>query len=108
MFFIILAIIIVAAVLAALAVRAIGGNIALVDDWRKAWRWYSTYAILFGAFLPEFFNEFVHAGIFDGTPVEGEFRYIAKFVAGAALLLRMVKQSPKQDLPRFGDAGIED
>lgn len=87
------------AIAMALAVRAIGGNITLIDDWKKAWRWYSTYALLFISLLPDLFNGLAAGGYLDGTPIEREFSWALKLVTGGAFLLRIIKQLPKPKLP---------
>ncbi|HEY3434248.1 MAG TPA: hypothetical protein VGK41_01210 [Solirubrobacterales bacterium] len=87
---------------AAFAVRAIGGNIALVEDWRKAWKWYSAYGIVLLGLLPELFNALLAADVFSGTPIDQHFSLAAKTVAGITLALRMVNQLKKPALPTFG------
>lgn len=88
----ILAIFVVIAILGALAVRAIGGNFTLVEDWCKAWKFYSTYALALIAFLPDIFNALIAGDFLSGTPVGDKFSIWLKIGAAATFVLRMVRQ----------------
>lgn len=102
--YLILALAIGAVVLGALLVRAIGGNFTLIEDWQKAWKFYSTYALALIAFLPEIFNGILSGGYLDGAPVGEDFSFWLKIGAAATFALRMVKQVPKPAAPDFGNS----
>lgn len=89
----------------ALAVRAIGGNIGLVEDWKKAWRWYSTYAFVFLALLPDLFNGLLQGGYLSGTPVDEKFSWIAKVFIAGAFILRSIRQIKPPALPEWSSSG---
>ena len=40
-------------IVSALAVRAIGGDLRLIADWKKAWTFYSTWAFVVLGALPD-------------------------------------------------------
>lgn len=89
-----------------IAVRAIGGNCFLVDDWRKAWSFYSTWALAFIALLPELWNSIAISGITDAGDVPAAFSYTLKGGVFVALLLRQVKQvKTAPDRPDFDGDG---
>lgn len=81
--------------IALLAVRVLGGNFMLVDDWRKAWKFYSTYALAMLALLPDIFNALVAGDYLSGTPVGDQFSAYLKLAAAGTFVLRMIKQVPK-------------
>lgn len=91
--------------LGALLVRAAGGNFTVVDDWKKAWKWYSTYALALVAFLPEIFNALLAGDYLGGAPVSEDFSFWLKAGAALTFILRSVKQVKAPDKPTFGDGG---
>ncbi|GGD45750.1 hypothetical protein [Pseudoxanthomonas indica] len=95
------ALIVAFVVAAALGVRAIGGNITLVEDWKKAWRWYSTYGLILLAAMPDIFNALLAGDYLAGTPVSEEFSWWIRIGAGATFLLRSLNQLKRPDLPKF-------
>ena len=90
--FILLLILIALVLVCAVAVRAIGGNFMLVDDWCKAYKFYSTYALGLVAFLPDIFNGLLAGDYLAGTPVSDQFSMWLKIGAGLTFVLRMIKQ----------------
>ncbi len=92
---------IAAVLLAVLAVRLLGGNIMLVDDWKKSYRWYSTWAIALLAFLPDLLNGLMATGLLDGTPIGEKYNLITKLVCSMAFVLRNLKQVKRPSLPDF-------
>ena len=90
-------------ILGAVAVRALGGNITVVDDWKKAWKWYSTYALALVAFLPEIFNALLAGDYLGGAPVSDDFSFWLKAAAAGTFVLRTLKQVPKPEAPTFDD-----
>ncbi len=101
---IIIALLVAIAVGLVVAVRAIGGNIALVEDWKKAWRWYSTYALILVAALPDIFNALLAGDYLAGSPVSDEFTWWIRIGAGATFLLRSISQVKRPDLPSFDES----
>ena len=99
MVFYIIAVIVLAVIAFALLIRAIGGNFTLIQDWRKAWKFYSTYMLALVAFLPEIFNAIVSGGYLEGDPVSEKFSFWLKIGAGTTFALRMIKQVPKPKSP---------
>ena len=95
----ILAAIVAAVLIAAVAIRAIGGNFTLVEDWKKAWKFYSTYALMLIAFLPDVFNALVAGGYFEADTVGDKFNWWVKIAAAGTFALRMIKQVPKPKSP---------
>jgi len=99
----IVALLIALALVASLAVRAIGGNIGLIDDWKQAWKFYSTYALLLLGAMPEIFNAVLAGGYLDGSPVSEEFSWWVKIGAAITFAFRLTKQVKRPPLPDFSD-----
>lgn len=97
-----LAIIIGLGIAAAFAVRAIGGNVTVVDDWRTAWRYYSTWGWAFVALLPDLWNGLLAGGYLDAGDVPQEFSWSIKLALIGTFLLKQVKQVKRPELPDFG------
>lgn len=90
-------------ILAAVAVRAIGGNITLVEHWKLAWRFYSTYALLLVAELPGIWNAVVSSGGVNVDEVPGEFAWATRAMAAVTAVLIYIKQAdrPRPQRPDF-------
>jgi|LSQX01.1.fsa_nt_gb hypothetical protein len=86
---------------AAVAVRAIGGNIAVVDDWRVAWRYYSTWGWLFVAMLPDLWNSLLAGGYLDAGDVPSEFSWSVKIALAGTFILKQIKQVERPAPPEF-------
>lgn len=93
--FALLGVLILVWLLAALAVRAIGGNVLLLDDWRQAWRWYSTWALLGVGMLPDLWNAAVASGYVSFDEVPGPFGAALKLAVVAVFVVSKVKQAGK-------------
>lgn len=100
-FIVALAVIVFGVIISAMAIRAMGGNIALVDHWYKFFSHYSTWALGLVAFLPEIFNEIVTGGYLTGTEVSEEFSWINKAMVLFTFIVLKVKQAPKPSKPVF-------
>lgn len=93
-------------VVAAVAVRAIGGNIRLVSDWKLSYQYYSTYGYLLLAFLPEFWNELLAMGLFEGGDGFSQWESIAiKAVTVWTALTQKLKQVEPPPRPDFDGDG---
>jgi hypothetical protein len=95
---ILLALFIAAVLLAAVAVRAIGGNLTMVDDWKKAWKFYSVWAMALVAALPDIYNAMISSGLLGGDDAPSALTWGIRIGAIGALLLRLVNQQ-KPPLP---------
>ncbi|HOU64680.1 MAG TPA: hypothetical protein PK861_01435 [Thermomonas sp.] len=102
-----LGIVIALFIVMAVAVRAIGGNFLLVDDWRKAWKFYSTWSLAFLALLPDLWNSLAGAGFVGGysDDIPPAFNWALKIGVMVAFLLRQVKQVKAPELPDFDGDG---
>lgn len=89
-------------IVAAVAVRAIGGNITLVDDWKSAWRYYSTWGWLVVAMLPEVWNALITGGYLNADDVPDQFSFYTKIGLAAVFALKMIQQVKRPKLPDFG------
>ena len=96
-----LAAIVLAVILSSLAIRAMGGNIGLVDHWYKFFSHYSTWALGLVAFLPEIFNEIVTGGYLEGTEVSESFSLLNKGMVLFTFIVLKIKQAPKPTKPIF-------
>ncbi len=83
---------VVVAILCVLAVRAIGGNVRLVADWRRAWRYYTTWAFLLLGAMPDIYNTVVTSGLLDADGAPEELAWGMRGAALLGLLLRLVRQ----------------
>lgn len=97
--------IIAAFLIAALLVRVAGGNCLLVDDWKKAWRYYTTWALAFLALLPDLWNSLIYAGFGYGDDVPQAFSYALKGGVVFALLVRQVSQVQRPTKPDWDGDG---
>lgn len=78
--------------IAVLAVHASGGDIRLIDDWKRAWKYYSTWALVVLGALPDIYNAIVASGLLDSTDVPDQFTWTARLVALAGLIMRLIRQ----------------
>lgn len=97
-----LAILIGLGIAMALAVRAIGGNFTLVEDWKKAWRYYSTWGMAFVALLPDLWNGLLTAGYLNTDEIPQGFSWSIKIALIGTLIIRQVKQIKPPKLPEWG------
>lgn len=97
----IVAALILAVIVSALAIRAMGGNIGLVEHWTAFYKHYSTYALLLVGMLPDIFNEIVTGGYLDGTTVSDEFTWLNRGAVLFTFLVLKIKQAPKPTKPVF-------
>lgn len=100
---VVIVVLIALGILGAVAVRALGGNIGLIEDWKKAFTYYSSWAWGLVLVLPTAINQAAAEGLFS---LDGLGTYEAWLIRGAALLglfSRLVSQRPKPAKPVFGD-----
>lgn len=89
----------------AVAVRALGGNVALVDDWKSAFRYYSTWGWMFVAMLPDLWNSLIAGGYLDQGDVPSEFSWSVKLALIGTFILKQIKQVERPAPPVFGPKG---
>lgn len=90
------------ALICAVAVRALGGNLRLVSHWKLSWKYYSTFGAGLIAFLPDFWNALVASGVFDG--IEGDFNLWQNVAIKALVAWNLFVQNIKQvDMPAKPD-----
>lgn len=99
----IVAAVVLLAVVGALLVRAIGGNFTILDHWKQAWKFYSTYLLLLIAESPNIWNAAIAAGVFDVAAVPGEFAWMTRLASlGTFLVLYIRQRMPaKPEFPEF-------
>lgn len=101
--FALLGLVILAVLVGALMVRAIGGNITLLDDWKQAARWYSTWGLIGVGMLPDLWNTAVAHGYVSWDAVPGAFGNALKFSVLAVFVVSKIKQGGSAPpLPDFG------
>lgn len=76
-----------------LAIRFIGGNFMMIEDWKKAWRFYSVWAFAIVGILPDAYNAIVAAGLLGGADTPDALTWGMRFAAIGGILLRLVKQA---------------
>lgn len=94
----ILLLLVAAVLIAVVAVRAIGGNALVIDDWRKAWKFYSVWGIAVLGAIPDIYNALVGSGLVGGDDAPNTLTWAARIAAIGVLLLRLVNQQ-KPALP---------
>lgn len=100
---IVIAVLIALGILGAVAVRALGGNIALVEDWKKTITYYSQWAWGLMLILPTAINEAAAEGLFDLNGLGSTETWMIRGVALMGLLSRLIAQRPKPAKPVFNE-----
>lgn len=100
-FYLIAAALVALGVLAAVGVRALGGNLAVLDHWKQAWRYYSTFGFLLIAELPNIWNAVMASGALTMDAVPGEFVWATRAMAIATAALLYVKQVERPKAPEL-------
>ena len=67
-------------IVGAVLVRAIGGNITILDHWKQAWKFYSTWFLLLLE-SPNIWNAAIAAGVFEVEAVPGEFAWMTRIAS---------------------------
>ena len=90
-------------IVGAVLVRAIGGNITILDHWKQAWKFYSTWFLLLLAESPNIWNAAIAAGVFEVEAVPGEFAWMTRIASlGTFFVLYIRQQMPKRpDMPEW-------
>lgn len=94
-----IAALIVAVIAAAIGIRALGGNIALVEDWQKAWRYYSSYGLLLLAELPAIWTAAANEGLVSAVDLPDGYAWAQRAVAWATFIVLRVKQIERPGNP---------
>lgn len=92
-------------VLAAVGVRALGGNLAVLDHWKQAWRYYSTFGLLLIAELPNIWNAVMASGALSMDAVPGEFVWATRIMAAVTAALLYIKQVDRPEAPDLRKTG---
>lgn len=74
------------------AMKFVGGDLTVVDDWRKAWRFYSVWALAVVGVLPDAYNAIVTAGLLGGSETPEALTWSMRAAAIGGILLRIVRQ----------------
>lgn len=96
--------IILVVIVGALAVRTLGGNIALVDHWQLAFKYYSSWFWAFVALIPTMVNQAAAEGLFEFEGMGSWEAWLIRGTALAGFLSRLVAQTPKPAKPIFGSS----
>lgn len=80
------------AFLAVFMLRAVGGNFRLVEDWKRAYRFYSVWAIALIGALPDIYNAIAASGLLSGGDAPDDLVWAVRLAAVGGLLLRLVQQ----------------
>lgn len=100
--YLIFAALVLLVIVSAVAVRAIGGNIKVIEHWKQAWKFYSTWLLLLIAEAPNIWNGAIAAGVIDVANVPGEFSWFTRAASLVTFLLLYIRQAPKPpDLPEW-------
>jgi hypothetical protein len=99
MYLLIIAAVIAVVIVGAVLVRAIGGNITILDHWKQAWKFYSTWFLLLLAESPNIWNAAIAAGVFEVEAVPGEFAWMTRIASLGTFIVLYIKQLPKRPAP---------
>lgn len=81
------------AVAAYFALEFVGGKFTVIDDWKKAWKFYSVWAFAIVAAIPDAYNAVIASGLLDGSGASETLTWSIRAAAIGGLLLRFVKQA---------------
>lgn len=98
----ILAATILAVIALAVGVKALGGNLSIVGDWRDTLRYYSTWGLSVLAASPMIWNEAVASGVISAAQVPGEFKWMTIALSVYVFFVTRVKQIDRPEKPKFG------
>ena len=103
MYLLIIAAVIAVVIVGAVLVRAIGGNITILDHWKQAWKFYSTWFLLLIAESPNIWNAAIAAGVFEVEAVPGEFAWMTRLASlGTFFVLYIRQRMPtRPDMPEW-------
>lgn len=68
-------------------------EVALIDNWKNAWRFLTVQFMAFVAIAPDIYNFLVAQNWIDIDPAPGSLSATLKIVATICIFLRMVKQN---------------
>lgn len=90
-------------IVGAVLVRAIGGNFTVLDHWKQAWKFYSTWLLLLVAESPNIWNAAIAAGVFEVEAVPGEFAWMTRLASlGTFFVLYIRQRMPtRPDMPEW-------
>lgn len=99
MLHLVLVCLVAAVALCCILIRAIGGNITILDHWKQAWKFYSTWFLLLLAESPNIWNAAIAAGVFEVEAVPGEFAWMTRIASVGTFIVLYIKQLPKRPAP---------
>lgn len=100
---VVIAVLIALGILGAMAVRALGGNIALVEDWKKTITYYSQWVWGLMLVLPTAINQAAAEGLFALDGLGSTEAWIIRGTALLGLFSRLIAQRPKPAKPVFDE-----
>lgn len=100
---VVIVVLIVCGILGAMAVRALGGNIALIEDWKKAFSYYSQWVWGLMLVLPTAINQAAAEGLFALDGLGSTEAWIIRGTALLGLFSRLIAQRPKPAKPVFDE-----
>lgn len=103
---IVLALLALAAVLTAgyWGVKLIGGNVALVDDWKRGYTYLSTWGIAVLGAWPDIYNAILASGFLSGDTAPEALTWGGRVLAILALVGRFISQKkPDPATTAYGD-----
>ncbi|UNK43446.1 hypothetical protein MNO14_05010 [Luteimonas sp. S4-F44] len=65
----------------------------IVTDWRKVWRYYSTWVLALLALMPDLYATLVASGLLAGDGIPSVASWIIRCLAVAGIALRFVSQA---------------
>jgi hypothetical protein len=67
-------------------------KLRLIDDWRQAWRYYSTWAFAALLVMPDAYTAASAIGLFDGGAIPPVAEWSIRGLAGLGIVARVVRQ----------------
>lgn len=71
----------------------------IVSDWRKVWRYYSTWALALLALAPDIYSALVSMNLLGGDTMPASAAWLVRGLAIAGVVSRFINQSKPDGLP---------
>ena len=71
----------------------------LIDDWRQAWKFYSTWALAVLAVMPDIYNALLAADLLNTDDIPDYAAWAIRGVAVLGIVSRFINQAKPEGLP---------
>jgi hypothetical protein len=74
------------------AIEFIGGSIAVIEDWKRAWRFYSVWFFAAVGVMPDAYDMIVASGLLNSPETPEALVWGMRFVAIGGIFARVIRQ----------------